>query len=82
MKKRHLSMASSSSNSQQVSWVYEVIPPRTTSTRDPAALETLMQSLVLDRESSIALEVAGSSQIRRFVVRAGHQQAAARWRAR
>ncbi len=50
--------------------VLQVVPPRTASSRDMAALETVMQGLALDRHHPVALEMARTESGRQFFVRA------------
>ena len=54
-----------------------VIPPRTASRREMAALETTMANLALDSRHPVALELAGSASGVSFLVRAGDQAALA-----
>src|SRR5438105_1015827 len=48
----------------------QVQVPRNTSTRDITALETAMQSLTLDAEHPVALELAATATTRQFLLRA------------
>src|SRR5260370_12213740 len=48
----------------------QVIPPPRASHRDRSALETTAQSLVLDSEHPVALEIARTQQGRQFLLRA------------
>src|SRR5579864_4360757 len=50
--------------------VVQVVPPRTASSRDIAALETVMQGLVLDSRHPVALEIARTENGRQFLLRA------------
>jgi len=50
--------------------VLQVVPPRTASSRDIAALETVMQGLALDTNHPIALEIARTENGRQFLLRA------------
>src|SRR5216683_359103 len=50
--------------------VLQVVPPRTASSRDMAALETIMQGLALDTHHPVALEIARTERGRQFLVRA------------
>src|SRR2546429_8557293 len=50
--------------------VLQVVPPRTASSRDMAALETVMQGLALDTRHPVALEIARTERGRQFLVRA------------
>ncbi|HEY4389518.1 MAG TPA: hypothetical protein VGN34_34185, partial [Ktedonobacteraceae bacterium] len=52
-----------------------IIPPLHSSTGHVIALEATMQSLVLDRQHPIALELAGTAERRSFIVRATSQAA-------
>ena len=73
MKKRTLTPRARQGGPPFPSFASEVISPRATSTRDLPALETLMQSLVLDAQSCVALEVVGQDHLRRFVLRGNSQ---------
>lgn len=67
-----------SSYSQQTpkpSFAIQIVPPLHSNTEHAIALEATMQSLVLDRRHPIALELAGTVQRRRFIVRATTQMA-------
>src|SRR5947207_14172064 len=55
---------------QEQCLVLQVVPPRTASSRDMAALETVMQGLALDRHHPVALEIARTESGRQFFVRA------------
>src|SRR5260370_1282922 len=57
-------------HSQEQCLVLQVVPPRTASSRDIAALETVMQGLVLDTHHPIALEIARTESGRQFLLRA------------
>src|SRR5947209_2722425 len=48
----------------------QVIPPRSASTRDIAALETAMQGLALDDRHPVAVEIARTAKGRMFLLRA------------
>ena len=50
--------------------VLQVVPPRTASSRDMAALETVMQGLALDTRHPVALEIARTESGRQFLLRA------------
>ncbi len=50
--------------------VLQVVPPRSESDRDIAALETVVQGLALDERHPVALEIARTSQGRQFLLRA------------
>src|ERR1700733_10594273 len=66
------------SKSQQTpkpSFTLQIVPPLHSNTEHAIALEATMQSLVLDRRHPIALELAGTVQRRRFIVRATTQMA-------
>src|SRR5579859_6093471 len=73
MKKRTLTPRARQGGPPFPSFASEVISPRATSTRDLPALETLMQSLVLDVQSCVALEIVGQDHLRRFVLRGSSQ---------
>ncbi len=47
-----------------------ILPPRSHSSRDMAALETTMHTLTLDRRHPVSLEIAGTAQERLFLLRA------------
>ena len=53
----------------------QIIPPLHSNNEHSIALEATMQSLVLDRQHPIALELAGTSERRIFIVRATTQAA-------
>ena len=55
---------------QEPCLVLQVVPPRTASSRDIAALETVMQGLALDTRHPIALEIARTESGRQFLLRA------------
>ncbi len=55
---------------EQQPLVLQVVPPRSASDRDIAALETVMQGLALDDRHPIALEIARTAQGRQFLLRA------------
>src|ERR1019366_3384235 len=57
------------------SFALQIIPPLNASNEHSIALEATMQSLVLDRQHPIALELAGTSERRIFIVRATTQAA-------
>ncbi len=57
-------------NSPEPCLVVQVVPPRTASSRDMAALETVMQGLVLDTRHPVALEIARTEKGRQFLLRA------------
>ena len=57
-------------HSQEQCLVLQVVPPRTASSRDMAALETVMQGLVLDTHHPVTLEIARTESGRQFLVRA------------
>src|SRR5438046_3463073 len=59
-----------STDSQEQCLVMQVVPPRTASSRDMAALETVMQGLALDTHQPVALEIARTESGRQFLVRA------------
>jgi hypothetical protein len=59
------------------SCVARVIPPRTASRREVAALETTMANLALDSRHPVALELAGTTSGVSFLVRASNQAALA-----
>lgn len=48
----------------------QVIPPRTTDERDVVILQVMMQSLVLDKENPVTLEITGEQTAKRFILRA------------
>jgi len=50
--------------------VLQVVPPRANSSRDMAALETVMQGLALDKRHPVALEIARTESGRQFLLRA------------
>ncbi len=50
--------------------VLQVVPPRNASTRDIAALETVMQGLALSSRHPVALEIASTAQGCQFLLRA------------
>ncbi len=54
-------------HSQEQCLVLQVVPPRTASSRDIAALETVMQGLVLDTHHPVALEIARTESGRQFL---------------
>ncbi len=56
--------------SQEQPLVLQVIPPRTESSRDMAALETVMQGLALDERHPVALEIVRTGRGRLFLLRA------------
>src|SRR5258708_34133702 len=56
-------------HSQEHCLVAQVVPPRTASSRDIAALETVMQGLVLDTRHPVALEIARTESGRQFLLR-------------
>ena len=55
---------------QEPCLVLQVVPPRTASSRDMAALETVMQGLALDTRHPVALEIARTENGRQFLLRA------------
>src|SRR6266852_2417658 len=55
---------------QQPPLVLQVVPPRNASTRDIAALETVMQGLALSSRHPVALEIASTAQGCQFLLRA------------
>jgi hypothetical protein len=55
---------------QEPCLVLQVVPPRANSSRDMAALETVMQGLVLDTCHPVALEIASTESGRQFLLRA------------
>ena len=55
---------------QEPCLVLQVVPPRTASSRDIAALETVMQGLALDTRHPVALEIARTESGRQFLLRA------------
>ncbi len=55
--------------------VLHVVPARASGARDLPALETTMQSLALDTNSPVALELAATATTRQFLLRAGTQLA-------
>src|SRR5437773_9194316 len=55
---------------QEPCLILQVVPPRTASSRDMAALETVMQGLALDTRHPVALEIARTESGRQFLVRA------------
>ncbi len=57
-------------NVEQQSLVLQVVPPRSASNRDIAALETVMQGLALDVRHPVALEMARTTRGRQFLLRA------------
>ena len=57
--------------------VLQVVPPRTASSRDMAALETVMQGLALDTRQPVALEIARTENGRQFLLRANSRAALA-----
>ncbi len=57
-------------NSPEPCLVVQVVPPRTASSRDIAALETVMQGLALDTRHPVALEIARTENGRQFLLRA------------
>src|SRR5260370_28373156 len=57
-------------SSQEPCLVVQVVPPRTASSRDIAALETVMQGLALDTRHPVALELARTESGRQFLLRA------------
>jgi hypothetical protein len=57
------------------SFALQIIPPLYASKGHTIALEATMQSLVLDRRHPIALELAGTTERRSFIVRATSQVA-------
>src|SRR6266699_2808796 len=57
-------------NLEQLRLVLQVVPPRSASNRDLAALETVMQGLVLGVRHPVALEIARTVRGRQFLLRA------------
>ena len=57
------------------SFALQIIPPLHSNGEHSIALEATMQSLVLDRQHPIALELAGTAERRSFIVRATTQSA-------
>src|SRR6266567_5289834 len=57
-------------NLNQQRLVLQVIPPRSASNRDIAALETAMQGLALSVRHPVALEIARTRRGRQFLLRA------------
>jgi hypothetical protein len=57
-------------SAQEPCLVLQVIPPRANSSRDIAALETVMQGLTLDARHPVALEIARTECGRQFLLRA------------
>lgn len=57
-------------SAQEPCLVLQVVPPRTASSRDMAALETVMQGLALDARHPVALEIACTENGRQFLLRA------------
>src|SRR6266566_873456 len=57
-------------NLEQLRLVLQVVPPRSASNRDIAALETVMQGLVLGVRHPVALEIATTVRGRQFLLRA------------
>ncbi len=55
---------------QEPCLVLQVVPPRANSSRDMAALETVMQGLALDTHHPVALEIARTESGRQFLLRA------------
>jgi hypothetical protein len=55
---------------QEPCLVLQVVPPRANSSRDMAALETVMQGLALDTRHPVALEIARTESGRLFLLRA------------
>jgi hypothetical protein len=60
---------------QEPSLVLQVVPPRMNSSRDMAALETVMQGLALDARHPVALEIARTESGRQFLLRANSRAA-------
>ncbi len=56
-------------------YAVRVIPPRTASRRDTAAVQTTMANLALDEQHPVALELVGSASGPAFVVRATTKEA-------
>jgi len=63
-------MISSHSKGESEAFLASVIVQRATSTRDITVLETVMQSLALDKKHPIALELAATDSSRHFLLRA------------
>src|SRR5260221_3443570 len=57
-------------NLEQQRLALQVIPPRSASNRDIAALETVMQGLTLGVRHPVALEIARTAKGRQFMLRA------------
>jgi hypothetical protein len=57
-------------SAQEPCLVLQVVPPRTASSRDMVALETVMQGLTLDTRHPVALEIARTESGRQFLLRA------------
>jgi hypothetical protein len=57
-------------DAQEPCLVLQVVPPRANSSRDMAALETVMQGLALDSSHPVALEIARTESGREFLLRA------------
>jgi hypothetical protein len=55
---------------EQQRLVLQVVPPRSASNRDLAALETVMQGLALGVRHPVALEIARTTRGRHFLLRA------------
>src|SRR6266513_2879668 len=55
---------------QEPCLVLQVVPPRANSSRDIAALETVMQGLALNTRHPVALEIARTESGRQFLLRA------------
>src|SRR5258707_11563838 len=63
-------MNTRSSQLQHQTLALQVIPPRSASSRDIAALETAMQGLALDDLHPVAVEIARTAKGRMFLLRA------------
>jgi hypothetical protein len=57
-------------SAQEPCLVLQVVPPRANSSRDMAALETVMQGLAVDTRQPVALEIARTESGRQFLLRA------------
>lgn len=65
------------SSAQTPSLVVEIIPPYQTNVQQQVHLATAMHGLVLDAAHPVALEITGTQQRRRFLLRATTQEALA-----
>jgi hypothetical protein len=57
-------------SAQEPCLMLQLVPPRTASSRDMVALETVMQGLALDARHPVALEIARTGSGRQFLLRA------------